>query len=468
MQFDLLDEDLVGKHTPDPLRYAFSRKMGAHAGGMMKTPDKEQWQAKLIQAHTQPLAVKSSNPRCLYIHVPFCRVRCTYCNFFQYASSDALIESYVTALCEEIKWKASLAWSQAAPFQAVYFGGGTPSDLNAEQISKIVTSVRHHFNLATDCEITFEGRINGFTLDKFEAALEAGINRFSFGVQSFNTFVRKKAKRLDDKEFVLEQLDLFASYRAAPVVIDLLYGLPHQSLDIWQQDLHDYLASSATGVDLYQLIDLQGLPMAKMVEQGKLPPPADTSMKASMFEMGVHFMDQHFEKRLSVNHWSKDNRERSLYNSLAKTSAEILPLGAGAGGNVNGLQMMQPRTLEEYTDAIKNRQFPVAFLSHMSPLSPIFAVIKAGFDKGLLQSKALDDIAGKGVFSVLMPLFLEWEKRGLVTVTQTDKQGIYLSLTLAGQFWNVTLSQALIRVLQQNSELLIKKAPLRQEEAMAV
>ncbi len=467
MQFDLLDEDLVGKHTPDPLRYAFSRKMGAHAGGMMKTPDKEQWQAKLTQAHLQSLAKTSSNPRCLYIHVPFCRVRCTYCNFFQYASSATLIESYVTALCEEIKWKASFTWSQAAPFQAVYFGGGTPSDLNAEQISKIVTTVRAHFNLTTDCEITFEGRLNGFSLDKFEAALEAGINRFSFGVQSFNTFVRRKAKRLDDKEFVLKQLDLFASYQKAPVVIDLLYGLPHQSLEIWQQDLHDYLDSAATGVDLYQLIDMQGLPMAKMVEQGRLPPPADTPMKASMFEMGVDFMAQHFEKRLSVNHWSKDNKERSLYNTLAKTSAEILPLGAGAGGNVNGLQMMQTRSLEEYTDAIKNRQFPVAFLSKMSPLSPIFGVIKAGFDKGLLHSKALDDVAGKAIFHTLMPLFSAWEKRGLVTVTQTEKQGIYLSLTLAGQFWNVTLSQALIRVLQQNSALLVT-TPSLEQEAIAV
>lgn len=110
-----------------------------------------------------------------------------------------------------------------------------------------MSDVRRHFPLTPDCEITLEGRVNRFGLDKFEAALEAGVNRFSFGVQSFNTDVRKSAKRFDDRDTVLETINRLASYNAAPIVLDLLYGLPHQTLEIWQQDLHDYLDSGAHG-----------------------------------------------------------------------------------------------------------------------------------------------------------------------------------------------------------------------------
>lgn len=449
---ELSNVGLIGQQTPDPLRFAFQRKKSPHAGGMTQAVKGNDIQISLARAHASAPA-NAFAPRCLYIHIPFCRVRCTYCNFFQYASSRPLIEEYVDALRAEIRWKASLAWTQGASFQAVYIGGGTPTDLSAAQIHTLVSEIRRLFPLTPDCEITLEGRVNRFGIDKFEAALEAGVNRFSFGVQSFNTQVRKSAKRFDDREHVLKTLQTLASYNAAPIVLDLLYGLPHQTLDIWQQDLIDYLDAGAHGVDLYQLIEMQGLPMAKMVEQGKLPPPADTQMKASMFEIGVKFMARHHQKRLSVNHWASDNRERSIYNSLAKTTAEIMPLGAGAGGNVNGCQMMQTRDMETYISAIKDKHYPVTMMSMASENRGVSAEVKSGFDAGVLSSEKLDRAAGQGTFEALSPLFERWERNGLVIleskgVDQSERD--YLRLTLAGQFWAVTLAQNLIEVLQTN------------------
>ncbi|KXF83206.1 heme anaerobic degradation radical SAM methyltransferase ChuW/HutW [Enterovibrio coralii] len=450
MNFDLSNVDLVGQNTPDPLRFAFQRKKSAHAGGMMHAVKGEDIQSSLELAH----ATVPSNtfaPRCLYIHIPFCRVRCTYCNFFQYASSTALIENYVEALLREIHWKAAQPWTQAASFQAVYIGGGTPTDISADQIRTIVSEIRKLFPLTPDCEITLEGRINRFGMDKFEAALEGGVNRFSFGVQSFNTQVRRSAKRLDDREVVLESIQKMAAYNAAPIVLDLLYGLPYQTMDIWQQDLNDFLDTGAHGVDLYQLIEMQGLPMAKMVEQGKLPHPADTQMKASMFEMGVDFMTKHHLKRLSVNHWAADNRERSIYNSLAKTTAEIMPLGAGAGGNVNGCQMMQTRDMDTYIAAINENRYPVTMMTMAPANRAVAAEIKSGFDAGVMAQFKLDSVAGEGTFDALTPLFEAWEKNGLVYLEKSTSGRGYLKLTLAGQFWAVTLAQNLIEVLQSQT-----------------
>ncbi|QIA63696.1 heme anaerobic degradation radical SAM methyltransferase ChuW/HutW [Vibrio astriarenae] len=434
---DLENLELTGQHTPDPLRYAFKRKGGAHSGSAARPIAKEETQSRLTQALGE--SVDKRSPRCLYIHIPFCRVRCTYCNFFQYASSTKLMDAYFEALKTEIKRKSAEAWTQSAPFHAVYVGGGTPTDLSGAQLQQLGQMIHQHFPLTPDCEVTLEGRINRFGEDKFESALEGGFSRFSFGIQSFNTQVRRAAKRLDDGDVALERIQNMVAYNSAPVVIDLLFGLPHQTLDIWQKDLELYLESGADGVDLYQLIDMKGLPMQQMVEQGKLPAPANTATKATMFEMGVNFMAKRYQRRLSCNHWARGNRERSIYNSLAKTTAEVLPIGAGAGGNVSGLQMMQTRNMEDYIQAIEADQYPVAMLMLADANREITSCIRAAFDRGVLSKQVLNHTAGWDIYSAAMPLFEKWQTNGLVKV-----DGDYIALTLAGEFWNVNLAQNLI------------------------
>ncbi|WP_394239745.1 heme anaerobic degradation radical SAM methyltransferase ChuW/HutW [Vibrio astriarenae] len=434
---DLENPELTGQHTPDPLRYAFKRKGGAHSGGGACPIAKEETQSRLTQALSE--SVDTRSPRCLYIHIPFCRVRCTYCNFFQYASSTKLMDTYFEALKTEIKRKSAETWTQSAPFHAVYVGGGTPTDLSGAQLRQLGQMIHQHFPLTPDCEVTLEGRINRFGEEKFEAALEGGFSRFSFGIQSFNTQVRRAAKRLDDGDVALERIQNMVSYNSAPVVIDLLFGLPHQTLDIWRKDLELYLESGADGVDLYQLIDMKGLPMQQMVEQGKLPAPADTATKATMFEMGVNFMAKHYQRRLSCNHWARGNRERSIYNSLAKTTAEVLPVGAGAGGNVSGLQMMQTRNMEDYIQAVESEQYPVAMLMLADANREITSCIRAAFDRGVLSKQVLNQTAGWDIYSAAMPLFDKWQTNGLVRI-----DGDYIALTLAGEFWNVNLAQNLI------------------------
>lgn len=444
-EIDTTDENLVGLSTPDPLKFSFCRKKSAHAGGNMQFVAQDLVQQKLAGA-LDTVSETANKTRCLYIHIPFCRVRCTFCSFFQYASSKTMMEEYFQVLMEEITWKASQKWTQSAPFQAVYIGGGTPTDLSAQQLLQLGNKIRSAFPLTPDCEMTLEGRVNRFNDEKFESALEGGFNRFSFGVQSFDTKVRRSAKRLDDGDYVLQRLQEMVAYNSAPIVIDLLYGLPYQNLQNWKKDLETYLESGVNGVDLYQLIEMKGMPMALSVEQGKLPHPADTAIKSSMYKMGVAFMAKHHQRRLSVNHWARDNRERSVYNSLAKTTAEILPIGAGAGGNFGGLSIMQSRDMETYIKAIKNRQFPVMGAMHTASNALLINTVKAAFDRGVLAKRDLNQVANAPYFEELMPLFEAWQKNQLVEVN-----GDYLTLTLAGQFWATTLAQNLIQTIQTSN-----------------
>ncbi|CRZ78365.1 coproporphyrinogen III oxidase [Vibrio cholerae] len=170
---DNFDESILGANTPDPLRFAFQNKHSAHAGGIaMPVPSHEQ---ENVWQHITQQVSQRQQVRCLYIHVPFCRVRCTFCNFFQNAASRQLVDAYFAALLEEIKQKAALPWTQTGVFHAVYIGGGTPTELSPEQIRQLGTAIRESFPLTPDCEITLEGRIHRFSDEMFENALEGGL-----------------------------------------------------------------------------------------------------------------------------------------------------------------------------------------------------------------------------------------------------------------------------------------------------
>ncbi|NVD08881.1 heme anaerobic degradation radical SAM methyltransferase ChuW/HutW [Vibrio sp. JPW-9-11-11] len=441
LDINSFDESVLGSNHPDPLRFAFGQKHSAHAGGMATMVPTSQHRELTRSLYDQ--SADTDAKRCLYIHIPFCRVRCTFCNFFQNAASRQMVDDYFDALVKEIEYKASLPWTQSGRFHAVYVGGGTPTDLSATQIEQLGKLIQSRFPLSTDCEITLEGRINRFGDEMFERALEGGFNRFSFGVQSFNTQVRRSAKRLDGRDAVLERVTSLSASQAAPIIIDLLYGLPYQTLEVFEQDLKDFLSTGAHGIDLYQLVVAGSAPMLNLVDKGKLPTPASTAQKAEMYQLGDDFMRSHHLRRLSVNHWALDNRERSQYNSLAKTYAQVLPIGCGAGGNIAGYSMMNHRTLKAYMEAMKSEQSVVAMLSKQHALEPVFAALKSGFDQGVLVQRLLPSVFGLNVFDYLEPLFAVWQAKGLV-----EREPHSLRLTLAGRFWAVSLAQACIQVLQ--------------------
>ncbi len=190
-----------------------------------------------------------------------------------------------------------------------------------------------------------------------------------------------------------------------------------------------------------------GTPMKGMIDKGKLPQPASTEEKAYMYKYGVEFMNKHHLNRLSVNHWARSNRERSIYNSLAKTTAEVLPVGCGAGGNLGGVGIMQHRTLDAYIQSINAQQMPIAMMTQSASSAGLFSMIKAGFDRGVLSRKALMQQTSEDVYQYLMPLFKQWQNNGLVKVNAD-----YLSLTLAGEFWAVTLAQSVISALSMTNK----------------
>ncbi|MBV7597121.1 heme anaerobic degradation radical SAM methyltransferase ChuW/HutW [Aeromonas sp. sia0103] len=427
---------MTGLSTPDPLKFAFTAKTSAHAsrGGIRPLSlDDAAWQGWWQQP-------SQAQERALYIHIPFCRKRCSFCNFFENGANPARMSRYMAALCDSLQRAAESPLGQSQPFSAVYVGGGTPTDMAAEDLARLAEAIRR-FPLSEDAELTLEGRLNGFDDEKWQTALAGGFNRFSFGVQSFNTEVRQQAARFDDRETLLARLAELTRDDAAVIVADLIFGLPGQDDAVWRQDIADVMASGVHGVDLYQLIAMAGTNLEQAQERGRLGWSADGQQRAGMYAYGAQTLEQGGWQRLSSSHWRRGEREQSRYNQMAKRGAEILPFGAGAGGNVQGHGLMYGRDLALWHEALASGVRAPGMVMGRNPNAHIDGLLRGALDTGWLALTRLPP----SLRTHLLPLFQAWQRHGLAALTEER-----LELTLAGRFWNVNLQAGLFEFLQLN------------------
>ncbi|MGG5825125.1 heme anaerobic degradation radical SAM methyltransferase ChuW/HutW [Aeromonas salmonicida] len=431
-----LTPTMTGLSTPDPLKFAFSARTSAHAsrGGIRPfSLDDAGWQAWWQQG-------SQADECALYIHVPFCRKRCSFCNFFENGANPARMSRYMAALCDSLIRAADTPLAQSRPFSAVYVGGGTPTDMALEDLARLARAIQR-FPLTLDAEVTLEGRLNGFDDAKWQTALAGGFNRFSFGVQSFDTRVRQQAARFDDRQTLLARLGELTQDDAAVIVADLIFGLPGQDDAVWRQDIADVMASGVHGVDLYQLIPMAGTNLERAEASGKLGWAADGQQRAAMYAYGAQTLEQGGWQRLSCSHWRRGDAEQSRYNQMAKRGAEILPFGAGAGGSVHGHGLMYGRDLALWHEALAGGVRAPGMVMGQNPNAPTDGLLRGALDSGRL---ALDRLPAP-LRAHLLPLFQAWQLHGLAALTEDT-----LVLTLAGRFWNVNLQAGLFEFLQLN------------------
>ena len=189
----------------------------------------------------QEFALQPAQPTALYLHIPFCNLRCSYCSFYRNPFEAEQVEEYVQALLAELDFLQQQGVFAKQRPEAVFFGGGTPSVLNPAQISALLNKIHSVAKLADDCEVTFESSIYDLSADKLAACIDGGVNRFSFGVQAFDTHLRRSLGRLNAKEEVTGKLEEVAA-KGVKVIIDLIYGLNGQTQAMLLNDIGTALA----------------------------------------------------------------------------------------------------------------------------------------------------------------------------------------------------------------------------------
>lgn len=277
----------------------------------------------------------------LYLHIPFCSYRCSYCDFNTYTSLDDLKPRYVEAICTEIE---QVAAGVQRPVHTIFLGGGTPSLMPAKAIGRILATIRREFDLAPTAEITMEANPETVNVDYLGAVHEHGINRISFGAQSAIASELQLLGRGHSFQTVVQAVAMAREAGIDNLNIDLIYGVPGQTLASWEESLAAALTLQTDHLSLYCLTIEPGTPMQRWLHNGDIQPP-DPDLAADQYELTRETLAQHDFLHYEISNWAKAGRP-SEHNLTYWRNGQYLGLGAGAHGHANQVRyhvVRQPR-----------------------------------------------------------------------------------------------------------------------------
>jgi oxygen-independent coproporphyrinogen-3 oxidase len=297
----------------------------------------------------------------VYLHIPFCKSRCSYCDFATDVYRDSGgVERYVDALCQEVS-----GFSTAAPPDAgatphkqvgelfadsVYFGGGTPSLLSPDQVSRILNAVRQSVTVSPDAEITMEMNPATVTPETLAAYRELGINRASFGVQTFNDRDLKLLARGHDANDARNTFRMLREAGFHNVSFDLIAGLPGQTMQDWQTNLGEAIKLDPEHISLYLLEIHSGTPLAEQVNSGRRPPP-DDALAAEMYEIMLDRLAESGYAQYEISNFAKPGFE-SRHNTKYWRLDPVYGFGVSAHSFDGRQRYSNDRDTAKYVDCI--------------------------------------------------------------------------------------------------------------------
>lgn len=326
-----------------------------------------------IAAPVVPLLADA--PAGIYIHVPFCRRICPYCDFNTYAGQDSLLPAYVEAVLHEIELTAECYATTDAP--TLFFGGGTPSLLAPEQIARIINATRTLLGLRDDAEITLEANPEGLDESFLRELRSAGVNRLSMGVQSQQRAGLRVLGRGHTAETAEAALAAARAARFDNISLDLIFGWPGQTAAHWEADLAAILDWSPEHVSLYSLIVEPGTPMHDAVKRGILTPVDDDST-ADMYERAVEVLGTAGWEHYEIANWAREPGLRSRHNQLYWQNGPYHGIGAGAHGTIAGTRASNHLLPARYIAAMRTGELPRAVSETISPATALGETMMLG------------------------------------------------------------------------------------------
>ncbi len=305
-----------------------------------------------------------AEPVGLYLHVPFCESKCVYCDFNSYAHMESKFAPFVSAICKDIERGASNLLHDeedcgGARIATIFFGGGTPSVLQPEQISRILNAVRNRYNVAPDAEISMEANPGTITLAKFAGYREAGVNRLSMGVQVLDDPMLKKLGRIHSAAGALESYRLARRAGFQNINLDFIFGLPGQAVKHLDAMLDRLLAVSPLPEHLscYSLIVEENTPLYTGVARGLIQVPDDDET-AEMYELVMSRLPEAGYMQYEISNWTRDLP--CLHNLVYWHDQRYIAYGPGASGywgNTRYKTMLAPA---DYIQRIRHDESVVA------------------------------------------------------------------------------------------------------------
>ncbi len=358
----------------------------------------------------------------IYLHIPFCRHICPYCDFNTYRGLDALIPRYVDALIRDI------ASHPPMPAQTVYFGGGTPSLLTPVQIGRILDACRASFDLDPNAEITLEANPNGVDIAWFEGVRATGVNRLSIGAQTFDRKGLRVLGRQHEAADVISALDAARTGGFDNLSLDLIFGWPGQTLDQWRRDLETIASLPIEHCSLYSLIVEPGTPMADAVTRGVLT-VLDDDTSADLYETAMGTLATAGWAHYEIANWARQPEFASRHNLVYWRNGAYAAFGAGAHGRIGAERFMNHLRPLTYIEAVESGTSPHSNTEHLSSKLQIGETMMLGLrllEEGVSGS-AFAERHGVALHDHFGPQIEELSGLGLL-----DWDGAHLRLTPRG------------------------------------
>lgn len=277
----------------------------------------------------------------IYIHVPFCNKICSFCNMRRSLQKPS--DNYYKLIIQEIENYAKLSYVKNSVFDAVYFGGGTPTTLTSDELKCILQSLFKNLNFTKDVEVTIETTVTELTDEKIEILGENGVTRFSVGIQTFNDLGRKQMNRIGSGEYVYRKLQQLKNSKKFTVSMDLIYNYSGQSIRDLEDDLNKICELDLDGFSMYSLINMK---------ETEINEAQNLANDEEMFFFIAEKMKKAGYEFLELTKMVKNDKYKYIMNR--HQGADTLALGAGAGGSMDALMMMNEISIDKYAESIKN------------------------------------------------------------------------------------------------------------------
>jgi len=298
-----------------------------------------------------------------YLHIPFCDKKCTYCDFYS-IESKGLVERFVTSLCAEIELRATSHENQPrgtrrqAPVSSVFFGGGTPSLLTPEQLSTILETVRSTVVLASDCEITMECNPGTVTLENLIGYRNAGVNRLSFGVQSFVEDELRFLTRIHSADEADDAMRLAREAGFDNVNMDLMFALPPQTMETLAYNIDRMLALGPDHISAYSLVYEPGTPLHAQKVKGAVQPHPE-ELDADMYTMVIDRLTSAGYEQYEVSNFARPGHQ-CRHNLTYWHGEDYIAVGPSAHGLMHGTRYWNHRSLTAWTQKVDAGELPHA------------------------------------------------------------------------------------------------------------
>jgi putative oxygen-independent coproporphyrinogen III oxidase len=293
-------------------------------------------------------------PSSAYLHIPFCRRRCYYCDFpisvvgdKATGSTSGAIAQYIEILCQEIR-------TISTPFRAletIFFGGGTPSLLSTQQLGQVLNVLDQQFGIASTCEISMEMDPGTFSIEQLQGYQQAGVNRVSLGVQAFQDELLKICGRSHNKSDIFAAVDAIRQVEVADFSLDLISGLPHQTLEQWQASLEAAVEIAPTHISSYDLVVEPVTAFGRQYQPGSKPLPTDETT-AQMYQLAHEILGNAGYEHYEISNYAQPGHQ-CRHNRVYWENRPYYGFGMGAASYTQGCRFTRPRTRREYYEWVQ-------------------------------------------------------------------------------------------------------------------